>query len=207
MVRELQPGIIVNDRLDLGDYPGGWDVYTPEQSQPQEWVRVDGKPVVWEACQTLNGIWSYLRDNLTQKPVNLLLWMLIDSVSKGGNMLLNVGPNARGEMDEKALASLQGIGKWMRVNGRANLRLHPVRLHSSARLPLHAERGQTLPPYPLVAVEAHPPEGGSAAGSPTRSFSTTRARSRSCRIARIVWSMRIPSCWRSRSGSRTSKSR
>ena len=75
--------------------------------------------MVWEACQTLNGSWGYDRDNLNWKSVNLLLWMLIDSVSKGGNMLLNVGPNARGELDDRALATLEGIGKWMRVNGRS----------------------------------------------------------------------------------------
>ncbi|HNZ40110.1 MAG TPA: alpha-L-fucosidase, partial [Candidatus Latescibacteria bacterium] len=48
-----------------------------------------------------------------------LLWMLVDSVSKGGNLLLNVGPTGRGEFDERALATLQAIGKWTRVNGRS----------------------------------------------------------------------------------------
>jgi len=116
MVRELMPDVILDDRLDLDS---GYDIKTPEQWQPQEWVKVDGKPVVWEACQTLNGSWGYDRDNLNWKPVSLLLWMLIDSVSKGGNMLLNVGPNGRGEFDERALATLEGIGKWMRVNSRS----------------------------------------------------------------------------------------
>ena len=116
MVRELQPEVVLDDRLDLDH---GFDIRTPEQWQPQEWVKVDGKPVVWEACQTLNGSWGYDRDNLDWKSVNLLLWMLIDSVSKGGNMLLNIGPNGRGEFDPRALSTLEGIGKWMRVNGRS----------------------------------------------------------------------------------------
>lgn len=114
MVRELQPGIIVNDRLEIGG-----DLKTPEQYQPQGWLRQDGKPVVWEACQTLNGSWGYDRDNLDWKPVDLLVRMLVDAVSKGGNMLLNVGPNARGEFDPLALDRLRGIGAWMRLHDRA----------------------------------------------------------------------------------------
>ena len=52
IVRELQPEVILDDRLDLDS---GWDVKTPEQVQPREWMTVDGKPVVWEACQTFGG--------------------------------------------------------------------------------------------------------------------------------------------------------
>ena len=114
MVRELQPGIIVNDRLEIGG-----DVKTPEQYQPRGWMQVDGKPVVWEACQTLNGSWGYHRDNLDWKPVEMLVKMLVDNVSKGGNLLLNVGPTARGEFDPRALETLRGIGKWMRLHSRS----------------------------------------------------------------------------------------
>lgn len=114
MVRELQPGIIVNDRLELSG-----DITTPEQWQPRGWVQVNGKPVVWEACQTLNGSWGYHRDNLDWKPVDMLIRMLIDSVSKGGNLLLNVGPTGRGEFDARALATLEGIGEWMRLHSRS----------------------------------------------------------------------------------------
>jgi alpha-L-fucosidase len=114
MVRELQPGIIVNDRLEIGG-----DVKTPEQYQPHGWLEVDGRPVIWEACQTLNGSWGYDRDNLDWKPVDMLVRMLVDSVSKGGNLLLNVGPNARGAFEPKAIARLRGIGEWMRLHSRA----------------------------------------------------------------------------------------
>jgi alpha-L-fucosidase len=114
MVRELQPGIIVNDRLEIGG-----DLKTPEQYQPREWEKVDGKPVVWEACQTLNGSWGYDRDNLDWKPVSMLVQMLVDSVSKGGNLLLNVGPTARGEFDPRAQDTLRGLGEWMRLHRRS----------------------------------------------------------------------------------------
>ncbi len=116
MTRELQPGVIVNDRLDL---PEGGDIKTPEQYQPRGWPEVDGRPVVWEACQTFSGSWGYYRDEYTWKPVEMLVQMLVDTVSKGGNLLLNVGPNARGELDPRALERLRGIGEWMRLHGRA----------------------------------------------------------------------------------------
>jgi alpha-L-fucosidase len=116
MVRELQPDVVLNDRLDL---QGAADIQTPEQYQPRGWMMRDGKPVVWEACQTLTGSWGYDRDNLDWKPVDLLIRMLVDSVSKGGNLLLNVGPNGRGEFEPRALERLRGIGEWMRLHGRS----------------------------------------------------------------------------------------
>ena len=114
MVRELQPGILVNNRLDI---PG--DFTTPEQYQPAGPMLIDGKPVLWEACQTLNGSWGYHRDNLDWKSVDMLVQMLIDTVSKDGNLLLNVGPNARGMLEPRSLASLRGIGEWMALHSRS----------------------------------------------------------------------------------------
>jgi alpha-L-fucosidase len=119
MIRELQPGIIVDDRLDLLDVPGGWDYRTPEQEMPKEWVEVDGRPVPWETCQTFSGSWGYYRDETSWKSVNQLIGMLIETVSKGGNLILNVGPTARGTFDDRAMARLQGMGEWMKVNSRS----------------------------------------------------------------------------------------
>ncbi len=112
LVRQLQPHILLNDRLDLGR-----GIRTPEQYQPRR-----GRPgefQLWEACQTMNGSWGYDRDNLDWKPVDLLVRMLIDSVSKGGNLLLNVGPTARGEFDPRSLDRLEGLGRWLRLHGRS----------------------------------------------------------------------------------------
>jgi len=119
MTRELQPGIIVNDRLDLLDVEGGWDYRTPEQVMVREPVTVNGKPVAWETCQTFSGSWGYHRDEATWKSVPQLIQMLIDTVSKDGNLLLNVGPTARGDFDERAMERLQGIGEWMKRHGRS----------------------------------------------------------------------------------------
>lgn len=114
MVRELMPDVILNNRLDV---PG--DFVTPEQYQPRFAVEIEGKRVMWEACQTLNGSWGYDRDNLDWKTPDMLVRMLVDTVSKDGNMLLNVGPNGRGEFEPRAVRVLEEIGEWMRLHSRA----------------------------------------------------------------------------------------
>ena len=114
MLRSKKPDIVINDRLEIPQ-----DIKTPEQVQPRDGVEVDGKPVVWEACQTLNGSWGYDRDNMDWKPVDMLVRMLVDGVSKGGNLLLNVGPTGRGEFDDRALTTLAGLGDWTRRHGRS----------------------------------------------------------------------------------------
>ncbi|HAH86556.1 MAG TPA: alpha-L-fucosidase, partial [Armatimonadetes bacterium] len=85
----------------------------------REWVKVDGRPVVWEACHTFSGAWGYHRDESSWKSEEQLIQTLIDSVSKGGNLLLNVGPTGRGEFDERALSRLKSMGEWMRRHGRS----------------------------------------------------------------------------------------
>jgi alpha-L-fucosidase len=119
MIRRLQPGIIVNDRLDLLDVPGGWDFRTPEQFMPREGFQAGGRPVPWETCQTFSGSWGYHRDEATWKSARQLLVMLIETVGKGGNLLLNVGPTGRGTFDGRAVSRLEALGDWMKWNGRS----------------------------------------------------------------------------------------
>jgi len=119
MVRELQPDILVNDRADLKDYWGGWDFTTPEQFKVQKWPEIDGERIPWETCQTFSGSWGYYRDEHTWKDSKQLLVLLIESVSKGGNLLLNVGPTARGTFDHRADFALSEMGLWMKYNGRS----------------------------------------------------------------------------------------
>lgn len=119
MIREITPHIIIDDRADLNDTNWGWDFRTPEQFMPQEWVTVNGEKVPWETCQTFSGSWGYYRDEYSWKSIRQLIVMLIETVSKGGNLLLNVGPTARGTFDYRAVERLDGIGEWMKYNNRS----------------------------------------------------------------------------------------
>ncbi len=114
--RKLQPGIIIDNRTQLEQ-----DLWTPEQFQPDQWVRHEktGELVTWEACQTFSGSWGYHRDETTWKSPEMLIQMLINTVSLGGNLLMNVGPTARGYLDYRAEAALKTYADWMRVNSRS----------------------------------------------------------------------------------------
>ena len=108
MIRSHQPEIIINDRLQIEQ-----DIKTPEQHQPQKPLMKDGKPVVWEACQTFSGSWGYFRDEMTWKSPEQLIEMLINTVACGGNLLMNVGPTAQGFFDKRAINALQEYVDWM----------------------------------------------------------------------------------------------
>ena len=118
-IRKLQPQIIINDRLDLRE-EGGWDFMTPEQFMPKEWVTYKGEKVPWETCQTFSGYsWGYHRDDHSWKSSEQTIVMLIETVSKGGNLLLNVGPTARGVIQDEAIERLEATHQWMKYNSRS----------------------------------------------------------------------------------------
>lgn len=111
MARELQPGIIIDNRADLNDYADGYDFETPEQVSPAQLAAYKGK--YWETCQTFSGSWGYYRDETSWKTHRQLLDLLITSTANGGNLLLNVGPTAKGEFDYRANEALNELGYWM----------------------------------------------------------------------------------------------
>lgn len=119
LVRSLQPNIIIDDRLDLKDKDYGWDFESPEQYKVEKWPERNGQKVYWETCQTFSGSWGYYRDETSWKSPAQLLELLIESVSKGGNLLLNVGPTARGLFDFRAQDRLKAMGEWMKYNNRS----------------------------------------------------------------------------------------
>ena len=116
MIREIQPEIIINDRLGIMQ-----DVKTPEQSTVLEWPLYPGtnEKAVWEACHTFSGAWGYSRDEMSWKTPDALIRTLINCVSKGGNLIMNVGPMARGCFDSRADAALKVYEEWMKFNSRS----------------------------------------------------------------------------------------
>jgi alpha-L-fucosidase len=119
LVRKLQPGIIVNNRLGLDQdgYSDGGDFVTPEQVKPSALLKYKGKD--WETCQTFSGSWGYYRDENTWKNQRQLLDLLITSTANGGNLILNVGPTARGEFDYRATRALDSMAYWMHENNQS----------------------------------------------------------------------------------------
>lgn len=110
MARRNNPDLLIVDRSVHGRYE---NYRTPEKEIPDTLL-----PYPWETCMTMGYSWSYSpRDEY--KSVNTLVHMLVDIVAKGGNFLLNVGPNADGEIPAVAIDRLKGIGSWMKINGNA----------------------------------------------------------------------------------------
>ena len=106
------PKLITNNRLGAGM---GGDLETPEQFIPA--TGFPGRN--WEVCMTMNGNWGYNAWDDRWKSTEDLLQKLIDIVSKGGNFLLNVGPNAYGIIPEVCQQTLHEMGKWLQLNGEA----------------------------------------------------------------------------------------
>ncbi|MGM0238728.1 alpha-L-fucosidase [Enterococcus sp. AZ103] len=110
MIYEIQPNIFINDRLDLNR-----GVLTPEQFARNN--AMENEEDVWETVQTLNNSWGYDRDNLNFKTSEMVAKQLVDTVSKGGNFTMNIGPNARGEWDSTSDEILETVGEWLRKHG------------------------------------------------------------------------------------------
>lgn len=107
----LVPGIITNDRLG-GEIPG--DLKTPEQHIPATGLNYD-----WETCMTMNDTWGFRTTDTNWKSATTLIRHLCDIASKGGNFLLNVGPDAEGVIPAASVERLREIGRWMKVNGES----------------------------------------------------------------------------------------
>jgi aspartate racemase len=150
MARQRQPELLIVDRTVGGKYE---NYRTPEQEVPEKPL-----PYVWESCITMGDQWSY-KPHDKYKPVRALVHLLVDVVSKGGNMLLNVGPQPDGELPAEALSRLKEIGDWMAVNAEAIHGTRPIAPYKTGRVCL-TRKGQTL--YAIYLAEdgrdAPPPE-------------------------------------------------
>lgn len=123
LVRQLQPAIVINNRLDLG--PGNSDrqilstnadYYTPEQHVGDY---DDQQP--WESCMTLSSRnqWAWGGPTDGVKPFAACLGMLIGCAGGDGNLLLNVGPMPSGEIPPDQAARLKELGAWLAQYGES----------------------------------------------------------------------------------------
>ncbi len=114
-IRKLSPKTLINDRLfTQGDYR------TPEQ-----WIPAQPLPEPWECCMTMNYSWGYVPDDHEFKSAYETLRTLIEVVSRGGNLLLSVGPKGDGSLAEEERELLQQLGGWMQLNGNSVIGVEP----------------------------------------------------------------------------------
>lgn len=128
MIRSYQPDVIIDNRLEVSgegfgsiatDNPSVFsgDFVSPEQIIPPQGLKSEsGRDLVWEACITMNDNWGYCAKDKNFKPTSTIIKKLVECVSKNGNMLLNVGPDAKGNIPEESLQILKEIGVWMKKN-------------------------------------------------------------------------------------------
>ena len=117
IARERNPQMLIVDRSVGGRYE---NYRTPEKQVPDTIL-----PYPWETCMTMGDSWSYV-PNDNYKSTKTLIHMLCDVVAKGGNLLLNVGPDADGNLPAEALQRMEEIGRWLDKNGYAIYGTRPL---------------------------------------------------------------------------------
>jgi alpha-L-fucosidase len=127
-IRETDPNVVVNGRLArsaalmMGDYRNTSD-------RPAEFSPVEGD---WEAIPTTNESYGYSRFDSSHKPVQFFVQLLAKAASRGGNLLMNIGPKGDGTFDSRDVAILKGIGAWIDRNRESiyNTTASPLSLQS-----------------------------------------------------------------------------
>ncbi|HAT10963.1 MAG TPA: alpha-L-fucosidase [Planctomycetes bacterium] len=139
MIRRLQPDIVINDRLELDAIkradPPAWagDFDTAELDIPREQVRSDGGRLVpWDSWFPLGQSWFHDAADAAaparRKDARMLIRALVNCVSKGGNLTLNLAPDPTGALHSHDRASLGQIGAWLRLNGESVIGAGPAGL-------------------------------------------------------------------------------
>jgi len=145
MARGYQPHLIVVDRTVGGRYE---NYCTPEQEVPEKPL-----PYVWETCMTMGDQWSFKPDD-TYKSTHRLIHLLVDIVGKGGNFLLNIGPQPDGALPPVAVQRMKEIGAWMKVNGEAIYGTRPIAPYKEGQV-VYTQKGRMA-----YAIYLAPQEGG-----------------------------------------------
>jgi alpha-L-fucosidase len=137
-VQKLRPGLIQNNRLMDPRVPSYVDSFPGDTETPEGFIPAQGYPGRdWETCMTMNDTWGYKKDDCNWKSTETLIRNLCDIASKGGNYLLNIGPDPHGVIPEESLRRLTEVGEWMKANGEA--------IYGTMATPFGAEAGSFSP--------------------------------------------------------------
>ena len=115
-IRETDPNVVVNGRLARGDNNLNMGDYKNTADRPAEFFPVDGD---WEAIPTTNESYGYSKFDKSHKPVSFFIQLLAKSGSRGGNLLMNIGPMGNGEFAPEDMKILNGLAKWMSKNSES----------------------------------------------------------------------------------------
>lgn len=142
MARQYQPGLIVVDRT----VPGPNENYvTPEGEIPDHYL-----PYPWETCMPMGTAWPW-KPNDKFKSVGTLVRDLCRIVARGGNYLIGVGPDAKGEFDPGVYDRLKGLGAWLRLNGQAIYSTRPAKPYESGDCVFTRKKNGTV--YAIVLAK------------------------------------------------------
>ena len=111
MARQLQPEIIINDRLGLPED------FTTQHSENVCRASEPGRS--WEMCTCMNDLWGYCPHDYNYKTVNQLIFLLVDCAVQGGNFLLNIGPRPDGSVPGPQVERLEAVGEWLKIHGES----------------------------------------------------------------------------------------
>ena len=163
MARKHQPGLIIVDRTVTGKFE---NYRTPEQHVPHEPLDYP-----WETCMTMASSWSFNPAD-RYKSARQLIHLLVDIVAKGGNFLLNIGPDANGEWAKDAYDRLKKIGNWMKVNGEAIYGTRPIAPYKETKVCFTSKKdgtvyaiylagsGEEMPPVKIMLHSHCPAKNG-----------------------------------------------
>ncbi|MEO7531672.1 MAG: alpha-L-fucosidase [Sediminibacterium sp.] len=121
-IRETDQQVVVNGRLVRG--PGNLMMgdYKNTGDRPAEFAPVTGD---WEAIPTTNESYGYSKFDDSHKPVGFFIQLLAKAASRGGNLLMNIGPMGNGAFDVKDIAILKGLGDWVDKNRQSIYQTQP----------------------------------------------------------------------------------
>lgn len=128
-IRETDPGVVINGRLVRGSGNLMMGDYKNTGDRPAEFAPVTGD---WEAIPTTNESYGYSKFDNSHKPVSFFVQLLAKAASRGGNLLMNIGPMGNGAFDKKDISILKGIGTWVDINRESIYQTH------SSPLPLQS---------------------------------------------------------------------